>query len=455
MIKLDSVLPQDSETVTAIYTYHKQKGDSEEPRTYLGASIIGHPCSRYLWYCFRHCCQGDFSGRMYRLFETGNLEEYRMAAELVSIGCEVHVQDEHGNQFSVQDIAGHFGSHLDGWALGIPEAPKTEHILEFKTHNRKSFDKLVVEGVQKSKPQHYCQMQVYMHLTGMKRALYLARNKDTDELYSERVHYNKEDALALMARALMIITSQEPPQGISDRSDYWECRYCDANKICHGGKPDDPVLALPSVSCRQCCHATPKLDGIARWQCELKGKSLSKQEQDRACDRHLVLPFLMNFEVSNHGADENGHFIEFCDDSGKGKMEHGYGFFRFSTDELTKMHNGAVCNDMIQTAKEMFGGTVKACGIDLLDEYPLSDPNVKSPWKGSADLLEGAWKDHFRGMQIRRDQTYEESHTVDIMKLTPTRKTVFPDYVVVEFFGNAIAIEYENGTAEIRVRDES
>ena len=434
MIKLDSVLPQDSETVTAIYTYHKQKGDSEEPRTYLGASIIGHPCSRYLWYCFRHCCQGDFSGRMYRLFETGNLEEYRMAAELASIGCEVHVQDEHGNQFSVQDIAGHFGSHLDGWALGVPEAPKTEHILEFKTHNRKSFDKLVVEGVQKSKPQHYCQMQVYMHLTGMKRALYLARNKDTDELYSERVHYNKEDALALMARALMIITSQEPPQGISDRSDYWECRYCDANKICHGGKPGDPVLALPSISCRQCCHATPKLDGIARWQCELKGKSLSKQEQSKACDSHLVLPFLVNLEVSDHGHDENGHFIEFRDDNDQ-KFRCGGGFVYYNTEELMVMSNVAVCSGMVQTAKEMFGGTAKACGRDLLDEY--SEAEVV--WKGPASGITEAWKDCF---------------CVDITKLTPTDSTMFPDYVVYEF-SDKIAIQYEHGTAEIRLRDES
>ena len=49
--------------------------------------------------------------------------------------------------------------------LGIPEAPKTWHVLEFKTHNSKSFAKLEKEGVQKSNPMHYAQMQVYMGCT--------------------------------------------------------------------------------------------------------------------------------------------------------------------------------------------------------------------------------------------------------------------------------------------------
>jgi hypothetical protein len=39
----------------------------------------------------------------------------------------------------VRDEAGHFGGSMDAVALGIPEAPKTWHLCEFKTHNAKSF----------------------------------------------------------------------------------------------------------------------------------------------------------------------------------------------------------------------------------------------------------------------------------------------------------------------------
>ena len=49
------------------------------------------------------------------------------------------------------------------------EAPKTWHVLEFKTHGVKSFADLTAKGVVLSKPQHAAQMQIYMHLTGIKR----------------------------------------------------------------------------------------------------------------------------------------------------------------------------------------------------------------------------------------------------------------------------------------------
>ena len=57
---------------------------------------------------------------------------------------------------------------------GVPEAPTKRHILECKTHSLKSFKDLCDKGVQESKPQHWCQMQLYMHGTGIDRALYFA-----------------------------------------------------------------------------------------------------------------------------------------------------------------------------------------------------------------------------------------------------------------------------------------
>ena len=61
---------------------------------------------------------------------------------------------------------------MDSALLGLPEAPKTWHVGEFKTHNQKSFDDLVKRGVEKAKPMHWDQMQAYMGLTGMERALF-------------------------------------------------------------------------------------------------------------------------------------------------------------------------------------------------------------------------------------------------------------------------------------------
>jgi hypothetical protein len=44
---------QGKSTVDLIVEYHKKRGDFEPVRGYLGASIVGHECERYLWYCFR------------------------------------------------------------------------------------------------------------------------------------------------------------------------------------------------------------------------------------------------------------------------------------------------------------------------------------------------------------------------------------------------------------------
>jgi hypothetical protein len=169
---------------------------------------------------------------MMRLFDTGNKEEARVISDLRAIGCEVHEVDIDGKQFSVFGVEGHLSGHLDGCIFGVPEAPKTWHVLECKTHNAKSFAKLLKIGVRDAKPQHYCQMQLYMHLSGMTRALYLAVNKDTDDLYSERVKYNEAESEMLMDRAHRIINDTAPPNRISTREDYFECSWCPAKSIC-------------------------------------------------------------------------------------------------------------------------------------------------------------------------------------------------------------------------------
>ena len=85
---------------------------------------------------------------MLRLFETGRLEEERLIRNLRRIGVTVlDVDPETGRQWHVQAHGGHFGGSLDGVGLGIPEAPKTWHVLEFKTHNaQESFAELKQQG---------------------------------------------------------------------------------------------------------------------------------------------------------------------------------------------------------------------------------------------------------------------------------------------------------------------
>lgn len=287
-------------TVTAIYDGIKAKHD-ESPRRYLGASIIGKPCARQLWYDFRWVHFEDFDGRSLRLFETGHLEEPRMVQNLRDAGVEVYDVDEStGEQFGVIFHGGHFRGHADGVALGIKDAPKTWHLLEFKTHNEKSFSQLVKNGVATAKPMHFAQMQVYMAGMGLIRAYYLAKNKNTDELYGERLHFDKTVASDYIDRAERIIFANEPPLKISEKPNWYECKFCPYSDYCHGGATALPD-PMPNANCRTCIHSTPQPNG--GWLCELFNTPIAYEHQLQGCSEHRYIPQLLPNLTYDHAED--------------------------------------------------------------------------------------------------------------------------------------------------------
>jgi PD-(D/E)XK nuclease superfamily len=259
--------------------YEADREDGRRP--HLGASQIGKACERALWYDFRWTTPAQFRGRILRLFETGQLEEARLVKNLRRIGATVlEVDPETGRQWRVESHGGHFGGSLDAVALGLIEAPKTWHVLEFKTHSAKSFRELIAKGVAEAKSQHWAQMHVYMHLTGLTRAMYLAVCKDTDDLYVERVRADRDAAERLMAKAARVIGAARPPARISEDPAWFECRFCDHHEICHGD-------AAAAVTCRSCLHSTP-VDG--GWHCARWDQALDGETQRQACARHLFIP---------------------------------------------------------------------------------------------------------------------------------------------------------------------
>ena len=170
-------IPQQDQTVSAIYKAIEGK-HSERPRNYLGASSIGKSCARALWMDFRMVKSQKFTGQQLRIFDTGHLEEPRMVADLRRAGIKVHDVDPNTKrQYAISYHGGLFRGHADGVALGIKGQPEVWHLLEFKTHNDRSFKLLQKDGMEKSKPMHYAQMQVYMKGRELMFGYYLAKNK--------------------------------------------------------------------------------------------------------------------------------------------------------------------------------------------------------------------------------------------------------------------------------------
>ncbi len=257
--------------------WESQKEDWRRP--HIGASLIGHSCRRHLWYSFRWAKAPEFPGRILRLFDTGHREEARMIGDLRMAGLTVSEGPSEGVQWGFTEnetTGGHFRCHLDGAVLGVPEAPETWHVLECKTHNTKSFEKLQKEGVEKSKPVHYAQMQAGMLLSGMDRALYLSKCKDTDHYDSERVALDRKVAKGLIEKAGEVVASPVPLEKLSRDPAFWECKFCDHHPLCFEGLPMEK-------SCRTCAHVAAADEG--RWVCQKKGSVLSTADQRAACEK--------------------------------------------------------------------------------------------------------------------------------------------------------------------------
>lgn len=268
------------------------------------AGDVGLECERQIWLAFRRSSRPEeITWQKRRIFERGNIEEERLLDLLRLIGCEVT-----GQQERVRAAGGHLRGKIDGRAFGLPEAPKTEHLIECKSAKDASFKKLK-DGVKIGNPGHHATFQFYMHCLGLTRVLYMVTNKDNELLHIERVEYDAEFALRLVARIERIIQMPEPPARLCTKRDDFRGKFCRQAEVCWG-----EIRAR--AHCRTCIHATPLMDGNAAWDCARWQKPLSLAEQDEGCPAHLYIPALM-VGCEKLSVDEENETITYKLRSGK------------------------------------------------------------------------------------------------------------------------------------------
>jgi hypothetical protein len=308
-------------------------------RGHLGASLIGNPCARALYYGFRWAHQEKFSGRMLRLFDRGHEEEFRFRDWLELLGIKVDIVDpatveqlwfhtesrayssrfagepmnaamakeghnvtnhvthrreaekvkivlKEPKQFRFKACGGHFAGSMDAKMSNVPYLEQfgltrdTVILGEFKTHGEKSFLKLVANGVKESKPAHYAQMVTYMDAHKLPLALYAAVNKNNDELYFEFVLPNPQYAAELTARAQAIILAPKIPDRLHSSPAAFDCKFCSFREQCHFSAPLDR-------NCRTCRHAQPIED--AQWHCAKHGATIPADFIPKSCDKWEVV----------------------------------------------------------------------------------------------------------------------------------------------------------------------
>ena len=240
-------------------------------RNHLGASVIGNDCKRKIWYDFRWVEESNFSSRLYRIFNRGHLEEIRIVEWLRAAEFEVIEFDENGKQFKFSEFKGHFGGSCDGFTIINGE----KCMLEFKTSNASQFKNLSSKGVIKAKPEHYNQVQIYMDFFKVEKCIYIAVNKNDDDLYIEIIKKDEKTANNLILKAREIIFSNEMPARLSNNESFYKCKMCNYHAICHKEKPT-------CRNCRSCKNA--KAVENASWFCEKWKAVIPTEYMQKGCD---------------------------------------------------------------------------------------------------------------------------------------------------------------------------
>jgi len=263
-------------------TYEVKEAERDFYLGRLGASFLGEECLRKTWLSWRAYAVSKFGGRMLRLFETGHQQEERIVADLKAAELTVWERDpKTGEQIEFVDDTGHFIVKLDGIVKNVPEAAKTSHVLEIKTHNKNSFSGVAKHGVQKSKPTHYAQVQAGMMMSKLDRGLYVALCKDDEQFYVERIKPDLPVQQAAKKKIITLVNATLRPAGISTDGESFGCKFCDMKDVCVGN-------TAPLRTCRSCVHARAN-EFPGEWVCGLYNTILTKEAQKEACPEYEVL----------------------------------------------------------------------------------------------------------------------------------------------------------------------
>jgi len=204
-------------------------------RDWLGLSAIGHKCPRYMWYQARGMQNQTEpkQARLLRTFAFGNAIEDLLALWLKGAGFELTCQ-----QWKVKFTRGDsvLQGSIDGKISGLLEAPATTHLWECKSMKNASFNKLLKSGYEAYDEKYRTQIHCYAHGLGLSRIYVTVLNKDTSQIYTERIRTDAEFAESQLNRAFDIVELKHPPDGSCPNSSWYEAKWCDYREFCFGGR---------------------------------------------------------------------------------------------------------------------------------------------------------------------------------------------------------------------------
>lgn len=227
-----------AELIDAAHVRHN--ADTQQHRSYLGASRIGEKCERMLAYEYHHTPKdpdAGFKPKTLRIFDMGHDGEERMASYIQRVGFDLKTEQRDGKQFGFFDADGRIGGHCDGVIIAGPDLPGLVYpaVWECKALGSKSWRECQKKGVAEAKPVYHVQMQLYMGYMRLESGLFTALNRDTGEIHVEVTPKDISIAQEHSDKALRVVSTASPEEApkITDNPDSFACRFCDFRQRCH------------------------------------------------------------------------------------------------------------------------------------------------------------------------------------------------------------------------------
>lgn len=195
-------------------------------------------CWRERWASFRGIPIDEGKGfsknpQLLRTFKLGHAIEDVVVDLLEEAGF--HISDQ---QLECRGGDGRWIGHIDG-LIWMGEPIQKPSLLEVKSANAKRFDLLRELGYEEWNAGYAAQLQAYMHTLprdlGVDDAIVAVFNKDTSELYFERILYDIDLAMKLEKQSLLVCSSDPmpPPRPKAAKSRSCKyCKWCDRSEWC-------------------------------------------------------------------------------------------------------------------------------------------------------------------------------------------------------------------------------
>ena len=183
-------------------------------------------CPRKTFYKWHKYTQEETDTRSLRIFALGNYIHNRWQDLLDEMGLQLK------REFRIDTT--HKGIPIHGYVDSICSIDGQLYVVEFKSQKDWMYGK--TDYLQDAKPEHRAQVQLYMHFTGIHKAIILYENKNTSELREFQLSYDENfvtEILNSFEKLYSQINLNELPEKISGaKLDKYPCAYCGFRQHC-------------------------------------------------------------------------------------------------------------------------------------------------------------------------------------------------------------------------------